>query len=407
MMGGIPFLAKTGNEPEGNSPGHAGGGMEQGGEYGLADTPEKRRVYTRDLLEKLCTEIGPRPTGTAAFARGAEIIRKEMERSLPQVEMDRYSFERWELIEEPEFDLGGQYIETYPAHGSEGTPPDGVSGVLEKSGSGFMLVDPGSGEEKARITVSQYGRAIPGYRSRTDPPSPVSFGVGKQDLPLLENAVRDNTPAWLKAWSRFIPDDPGMNVVGRLPGRRKDEILFIAHADTVYSSPGANDNTASVVIMLMLAHAAAGRSFDHTLTFIAADGEEYGQLGAKNYAEKRLSGQTMEDIRFVVNLDSLTYGPNLWINSEQEEVKRIIRDIHDDLNIRAVPRFGGSDGFVMDSAPFRPSGAQAMHVNSRGYDEKTLPVYHRPDDHAKDVPLDCAEIGFRVFDEFIRRADGL
>jgi hypothetical protein len=75
------------------------------------------------------------------------------------------------------------------------------------------------------------------------------------------------------------------------------------------------------------------------------------------------------------------------------------------LNINTTPIFDDKDGFVMDSAPFRPSGAKALHANSRGYDEKTLPIYHRPDDNAFNVPLDCVEIGFLVFDEFIKRID--
>lgn len=104
-------------------------------------------------------------------------------------------------------------------------------------------------------------------------------------------------------------------------------------------------------------------------------------------------------------LDSLAYGPNLWINSKDQGVKDLIRDIHKDLKIPAAPIYGESDGFVMDSLPFRPSGAKALHANSRGYDEKTLPVYHRPDDTADKVPLDCVEMSFRVFDEFIRRID--
>jgi hypothetical protein len=157
--------------------------------------------------------------------------------------------------------------------------------------------------------------------------------------------------------------------------------------------------------MLMLAHAAAARGCDHTLTFVATDNEEFGLMGATHYGEKRLANNTMKDLRYVVNFDSLTYGPNLWISSKQDDIKNLIRSIHKDLNIKSTPIFDDSDGFVMDSEPFRPSGAKALHANSRGYDEKTLPVYHRPDDNANNVPLDCVEIGFLVFDEFIRRVD--
>lgn len=374
---------------------------------GLVNTPEKRLNYTRMLLKKLCTEIGPRPSGSEAFAKGAKVIRNEMDLSLPEVNYDPYEFEKWELIGESEFILGGQHIEAIPATGGEGTPPQGINGFLQKSSTGFTLIDATTGETRALITISRYGKAITYYKLRSHSASLPSFCIGKQDVPLLENAVRDKTSAWIKATTRFSPGARGLNIVGSLPGKRKEEILFLAHADTVYNSPGANDNTASVIIMLMLAHAAAVRGCDHTLTFIATDGEEFGLLGAKHYAEKRIANNTLKNIRYVLNFDSLTYGPNLWISSQQEDIKELLRSIHQDLDIKATPKFDASDGFVMDSAPFRSSGGKALHANSRGYDEKTLPVYHRPDDNADNVPLDCAEIGFLVFNEFIKRIDKL
>ncbi len=401
MMGSAPLLFAAGHSPSAGPPRGAA----------LVATPEKRSEYARKLLWELCTETGPHPAGTPEFARAGAAIKREMEISLPDVSYDTFSFERWELLGEPEFEMGnGQEIETCPAFGGEGTPAEGLSGALREEGRGFALVEPATGRPLAQVDVSQYGRAIPHFRARTNPPSLPSFGIGRQDVPLLANAVRDNIPARLKAVVRFVPGAAGMNVIGRLPGKRNDEILVVAHADTVYGAPGGNDNTASVIIMLMMAHAASAAgatAFNHTLTFVATDAEEFGMLGAKHYGARRAADGTMKNIRYVANFDSLTYGPNLWISSKDQSVKDIIAAIHRDLNIRAVPKYDDSDGFVMDSEPFRPSGAKAFHANSRGYDEKTLPVYHRPEDNAFNVPLDCVEIGFRVFTEFIRRVDKL
>lgn len=369
------------------------------------NTAKLRQDYTLKLLKKLCTDIGPKPAGSRAYARGAKIILREMRYSLPIVSYNRFTFERWELINSSPLVVDGQNIEALPRYGGEGTSEDGIAGVLQKANSGFSIADAITGEIKALISVSQYGKAIIGGQPRTNPPGLPSFSVGKQDVPLLERAVENKLPSWIRAHVRFIPQSKGINVVGHLPGKIADEILFIAHADTVYNTPGANDNIASVIVMIMLAHAAAARGCNHTLTFIASDCEEYGYLGAKSYAEKRLSEGSMNKIRYVINFDSLTYGPNLWISSKDEQIKDLIAGIYKDLNIHGTPILDNKDGYVMDSFPFRPSGAKALHANSRGYDEKTLPVYHRPDDTANNVPLDCVEIGFRVFDEFIRRID--
>ncbi len=166
MMGGAPLVLAAGRGAPAASP--------RGGAH--VATPEKRSEYTRKLLVKLCTDIGPHPAGTPEFARAAAVIKQEMELSLPDVAYDTFSFERWELLGEPEFRLGnGQGIEACPSFGGEGTPEEGVSGVLRQDGKGFALVDPDTGKPRAEISVSQYGRAIPHHRDRTRPPSSPVF----------------------------------------------------------------------------------------------------------------------------------------------------------------------------------------------------------------------------------------
>ena len=107
----------------------------------------------------------------------------------------------------------------------------------------------------------------------------------------------------MKSVVEFIPDTETKNVVGTLPGHSTDEILFLAHLDTVYNTQGANDNTASVIAMLMLAHSVSGIKPQKTLTFVATEGEEYNKLGAINYAERRKRAGTYGNIKFLVNFD--------------------------------------------------------------------------------------------------------
>lgn len=370
----------------------------------LVDTAGERLKYTQKLLKQLCADLGPRPSGSDSFANGAQIIKNEMEHALPYVYFDSYEFDSWEITDSPQFIIGGQFIESVPITGSSGTPLGGVKGVIQKGNNGFKIVDRITNETKALFSVNQYGKAITSYIGNRSTNIPL-LGIGKQDVPLLENAIRDRKQARLYVRTRSISNAKGVNVVGSLPGKYKDEILFLAHADTVYNSPGANDNSASVIVMLMLAHAASKRAHKHTLTFVATDGEEFGSMGAKNLAKRYIQDNTMDNIRYVVNLDSLTYGPNLWISSQNEGIKEILNSIHKDLNINGNPKFDSKDGFVMDSAPFHLSGAKALHANSRGYDEKTLPIYHRPDDNAENVPLDCVENSFLVFNEYVKRID--
>ena len=71
------------------------------------------------------------------------------------------------------------------------------------------------------------------------------------------------------------------------------------------------------------------------------------------------------------------------------------------VKLPGTPILSESDGFQLDARPFRETGARAMYVNSTGY--KNDSVWHRPDDTAGAVPVDCVEIGFQMFHEYIRR----
>ncbi len=367
------------------------------------ETPDERAEYTKRLLRELCTDLGPRPAGSKACIAGSKIIARELKRSLPDTELDWFTFTKWEMTGKPEFFLGPQPIDTWPSYGGPPTPPEGLRGILKKVGEqGFAVADPATGNIIANISVSGYGPAITHYQD-PDAKGLPTFGVGKQDIPLFERAERLKLPVFVKSSSRLRPNTRSCSAVGRLPGRVPDELFFVAHSDTVYSSPGANDNAASVIVMIMLAHAAALMKPEWTVTFLAADSEEYAYNGAIHYAERRKADGTMKNIRVAINFDSLTYGPNLQVHGKDESLKQVVKDIHRDLALDTKPEYFDDMDFVMDSEPFRPSGGRALYINSRGYNEKTLPVYHRPEDVAMSVPLDCVESSFLVFREFMKR----
>jgi len=377
----------------------------------LVETPEKRAQYLAKMLKLLCTDIGPRPSGSAAYIRGAEILKREMELALPTTELDWFSMRSWRLVGEPVFRCGEQSLEIVPYFLSAGTPAEGIRGVLKRSGASFIVVDPTSEKTLAHMNVSIYGRAIP---SSVDPEGEMAdlpvVCAGKQDGPVLAAAAQNGTPVYLHFAVEFIPNTRCCNIVGTLPGQTEEEIIVLAHADTQYTTPGANDNTASALVVLMLAHALSGMRPRRTLTFMATGAEECGYLGVKNYAAKRAAAGTLNNIKFCVNFDSLTYGPNLYIHSSDEELKQLLTTIHKDLqphNAHDVSYPIALEYFdkerMMDDGPFVTIGARTVDLNSRGYDEMTLPVYHRPEDTAETVPVDCVENSFLIFAEYLKR----
>lgn len=369
----------------------------------LVATPQKRADYCTGLLQRICG-LGPHPSGTPEYDKAAEIVKAELDAALPVALYDRYTFEKCEVVGDSVFRIGDRTIETYIAQGCSGTPESGIRGIVWKTDSGgsYIVVDE-FGSNDATITVSEFGRAVPRFVGSSNIRCLPRFNIGKQDTETLDSAVANKTPVFLNAQVRFVPDTQSRNVIGVQKGKSADELMFLAHLDTVYSSPGANDNTASLITMLMLAQAVSGTKPDLTVTFAATGSEEYGLLGAYHYAKRREEEGTLSSIRYIVNFDSLTYGPNLQVYTNDEHLRSLVTAIHNTLKINGTPKFFDSDGYQLDALPFKASGAKAMYFNSRGYDEETLHLWHRPEDLPETVHLDCVESSFLVCRELITR----
>ena len=368
----------------------------------LVATPEQRAAYLQGLLEELCA-LGPRQIGGQEALQAAEIIRRELARALPETELDSFETERWVLLGQPELHLGERRLETYPAHGSAGTPPEGLIGALRKNEregeEPWQVVDPATDQLLACLTVSQFGRAIPRayYTFHRELRCLPTFNVGREDVPLLEEAAAQGLPIRVRDEVEFRPGMPAANVIGRLPGRSDREVVFLAHLDTVYNSPGANDNTATLIGLLMLAQAFSGVRPRKTLTFVATTGEEYNELGAEHYAARRRAEGTLEKIDFLLNFDSITWGLNLKINTDDDPAWERIVSLDRELGLPGEPQREGRDGFQLDNRPFRGCGARAIYINTIGHDLAHL--WHRPEDTPETVPLDCVENFYRLFHE--------
>ena len=371
----------------------------------LVATPEARKAYLLAMLRAFCTDAGPHPVGSREYEDVAMKISKEMQLALPNVSFDRFGVNQWKINGQAEFLCGDRPLETYWGFGSPGTPAEGISGVLtivdaEKQQYGITAL--GKKEILAQVTVSKFGRAVPGFDYTGQSGGIPRLNIGKQDVPLLEEAVRKKTPVRAKAAVTFDPNATSCNIVGTLPGKTSEEILFLAHADSQYNTVGANDNMASMITMLMLAHACSGKTPKRTLTFAATGGEEYGLLGAEHYAKTRESEGTIKNIRFCVNFDSLTYGPNLQVYSRDTELKGFIAEINKRPGMIGEPKFFDEDG-NLDEKFFRQAGARTLYLNSRGYNEETLPLWHRPEDKPETIHPELVENAFLVCKAYIDR----
>ncbi len=102
------------------------------------------------------------------------------------------------------------------------------------------------------------------------------------------------------------------NIVVNLYGRRhRDEIIVIgAHYDTVWLSPGADDNASGVAALLEIARALHGKRFSRTIRFIAFANEEWPFFGRDKMGSRvnaRHSFERKERIIGMFSLEMLGY----------------------------------------------------------------------------------------------------
>lgn len=102
------------------------------------------------------------------------------------------------------------------------------------------------------------------------------------------------------------------NIEAELPGRtRAGEIVVIgAHYDSLFGTPGANDNASGVAALLALARAFAGRATDRTLRFVGFANEEppfflTPDMGSVVYA--RRCKQRGENVVAMLSLETVGY----------------------------------------------------------------------------------------------------
>jgi aminopeptidase YwaD len=100
------------------------------------------------------------------------------------------------------------------------------------------------------------------------------------------------------------------NVVGRLPGASRQQIVLCAHYDTKVDTSGAGDNASGVATMLALAEQFCRQEQPYSLEFVAFTNEEYLPLGDDEYVRRR--GDSFDQILAVLNFDAvgLRGGPN-------------------------------------------------------------------------------------------------
>ena len=368
------------------------------------ESAEKRAAYFAALLKRLCSDVGPHPSGTPAFEEVTQIVHTELQAALPVAFRDRY-LDFWQVLPRPQILYRGKPVAVEVAENCAGTSAAGFTGVIERVDGPvpYRIIDQATGEAAACIALGEDVHAQRGYLVGDEVLSLPRFVVGLGEVPFVDLIAESRGEVQVRLQVVYAPEVPTYNVIGTLPGASDDEILIMAHTDSVIMSEGANDNMATAIITLMLAHAFSGTEPRKTLSFAFTGSEEYGLAGARHYARRRQAERSAGRLQFVINSDSLTYGPNLWTTTHDDELMDLIKSVHADLALGTEPIYQEAKCWMNDAACFEGINPRirGLNFNSRGYE--TLAANHTPLDDAANVPHECAESAFVVLREVIER----
>jgi Zn-dependent M28 family amino/carboxypeptidase len=200
------------------------------------------------------------------------------------------------------------------------------------------------------------------------------------------------------------------NVVASLAGASSDQqVLIVAHYDTVPDCPGADDNASGVAGLLAAAQALSRHGFRNELVFIAFALEEYGYPGSLHYVQQAKARKAT--IAGVLDLEMIGYtsptqavppgvrapavGDFIGVigNRRSERLVSLFRD----GAVRYVPRLpveeliveGNGEGFpavrLSDHAPFWDAGYPAVLITDTAFLRN--PHYHVRSDTLETLDL--------------------
>lgn len=188
----------------------------------------------------------------------------------------------------------------------------------------------------------------------------------------------------------------GHNIEGTLLGinESSDEIYIIcAHYDSVTGSPGADDDGSGVAAVLVAAYLMSQYAVDHTVRFVAFDGEEQGLLGSYQYAQQAASNG--DNIVGALNGDMIGYATSTydgdtikiyenpashWLLTYSENIATVY-DEYIDLNIINSGSSGGSDHYS-----FWQNGYDSIFYHEYHFND----FYHSPSDTIANMNISYA-----------------
>ncbi len=380
-----------------------------------------------DIAKHLVMNIGTRLSGSPGEKEAAIYLASKFREIGLEVELYKYRFLGWELLEEPVLEMLSPRKEKIPCAPniySSSTPEGGVEGALIYVGrirrgihskmDRYAIINE-DGEEGAYIIGTDQPVPRNGIRDVRFPMPEVNVASDvKKMLALLR---REGTPIRMKLRlkAKFDPEASAYNVIATLRGREHPEriIIMTAHLDTQINTVGANDDASGISVLFRIAKRLSKTGTSKTIRFCIFGGEEYGMYGSRHYENRLKETGELSKVELVMCFDEVgrekqTHrfrATDEWLKLKLEKTledlkaeERLGRDLIEDFPRRWVIRAFGSDhaAFVEDGVPAISIGGGGYngysHTGSSG-DQDTL------DGISPQVIAYKADIGLRLLEE--------
>jgi len=151
-------------------------------------------------------------------------------------------------------------------------------------------------------------------------------------------------------------DTPLVSVCGSKSA--SSSVCITAHYDSVHNGVGAHDNASGVVALMDIAKEAS--ALPENVQLISFDGEEMNKIGAYRYVDALRKQGTLDDLRLVVNIDSVGIGEKLYVLVSpelEEQVRSALSDFEVDVTARQAFKQFDSWPFMKERVPVVQIGA--------------------------------------------------
>lgn len=284
-------------------------------------------IDPQSVIHHLSTKVGPRPAGSDSEAAAADYLLSVLRQQGYEPHIQEFHYRGWLPGCQARLTVAGGVKEMvgYALPYTFPTPPEGLVGRVVDAGMATIIRDriacrrlhlvAETGDVCGRVLVEPYSdlRPIPNPRATDSLPTIVLPGA---HLSVLEDILAGGREMRLFSSGReFLAR--GRNIhLGAAEGT--PSVLLVSHYDSVFNSPGANDNAGGVAVAMAVFERAAAAGLPVQLLLTAA--EELMFRGAEAYLAELENEGRMAEIGACLCIDMVGVGSEMKLRTPTDNL---------------------------------------------------------------------------------------